>query len=102
MEIIKRLSEKIDDELEDAQKYIKCAYKNRESYPELADLYYKLSLEEMKHVSMLHDAVARIIDDYKKEHEVPAGMQVLYDYLHQRHIAWANKIRARQDNFLKK
>ena len=102
MEVIRKLSEKIDDELEDAQKYIKCAYKNREEYPQLAELYYKLSLEEMNHANLLHDAVVRIINDYKKDHEVPPAMQTLYEYLHNRHIAWANKIKAKQDSYLKK
>lgn len=101
MEIIRVLSEKIDDELEDAQKYIKCAYKRMDDAPMLADLYYRLSLDEMNHANMLHEAVVKIINDYKKDHEVPPAMQTLYDYLHKRHIAWANKIKAKQDNFKK-
>lgn len=99
MEIIRRISEKIDSELEDAEKYIKCAYKVEEDYPELADTYYKLSLEEMNHVALLHEQVVRIINDYKREHEVPEAMQVLYDYLHQRQIKWAAKIKAKQDEY---
>ena len=99
MEIIKTIVSKINDELEDAEKYIKCAYKVKETYPTLADLYYKLSLEEMKHMTMLHDEVVRIINDYKKTNEVPPGMQTLYDYVHEREIKWAAKIKAKQDNF---
>jgi hypothetical protein len=48
---------------------------------------------------MLHDAVVRIINDYKKEHEVPESMQVLYDYLHDRQIRWASKIKAKQEQY---
>lgn len=99
MEIIKQLVEKIDDELEDADKYIKCAYKVKEKYPSLADTYYKLSLEEMNHMSMLHNQVVTIINDYKKDNEVPPAMQVLYDYLHERQIKWAAKIKAKQTNY---
>ena len=99
MEIIRKLSEKIDDELLDAEKYIKCAYKVEDEYPQLADAYYQLSLEEMKHVTILHEQVVRIIEDYKREHPVPEGMQVLYDYLHQRQIKWAAKIKAKQDDY---
>lgn len=99
MEIIKQISEKIDEELHDAEKYIKCAYKVDEQYPQLADVYYKLSLEEMNHVTMLHDAVVRIINDYKQRNEVPPGMQTLYDYLHDRQIKWAAKIRSKQEQF---
>ena len=99
MKIIKSLVSKIDDELEDAEKYIKCAYKVKDEFPTLADLYYKLSLEEMKHMTMLHDEVVRIIENYKKTNEVPPGMQTLYDYVHEREIKWAAKIKAKQDNF---
>ena len=99
MEIIKQISEKIDEELHDAEKYIKCAYKVEEAHPQLADTYYQLSLEEMKHVTMLHEAVVMIINDYKREHDVPEGMQVLYDYLHERQIRWAAKIKAKQEQF---
>lgn len=99
MEIIKQIVEKIDDELMDAEKYIKCAYKVEEKQPQLANTYYQLSLEEMKHVTMLHDAVVHIINEYKQTHEVPPGMQTLYDYLHERQIKWAAKIKSRQDQF---
>ena len=99
MEIIKKISQKIDSELEDAQRYIKCAYKVEDEYPQLADTYYKLSLAEMEHVTMLHDCVTNIINEYKREHEVPEGMKVLYDYLHERQIKWAEKIKLKQERF---
>ena len=99
MEIIRRISEKIDEELHDAEKYIKCAYKVEDEYPQLADTYYQLSLEEMKHVTMLHDAVVRIINDYKRDNEVPESMQILYDYMHDRQIKWASKIKAKQEQY---
>ena len=99
MEIIKKISQKIDSELEDAQHYIKAAYKVEDEYPQLADTYYKLSLAEMEHVTMLHDCVTNIINEYKREHEVPEGMKVLYDYLHDRQIKWAAKIKSRQEQF---
>lgn len=99
MEIIKQLIEKIDDELEDAEKYIKLAHKTKESNPLLADVYFKLSNEEMGHMTLLHEQVVRIINDYKKDNTVPVGMQTLYDYLHARQIKWAAKIKAKQDSY---
>lgn len=99
MEIVKQLVEKIDDELEDAEKYIKLACKMKEKDKNLAETYYKLSLEEMGHMTMLHDQVVRIIDNFKKTNEVPVGMQTLYDYLHERQVKWAAKIRSKQDMF---
>ena len=99
MEIIKKVVKKIDGELVDAEKYIKKAYKVEENYPQLANTYYQLSLEEMKHVAMLHEAVVAIINDYKREHEIPEGMKGMYDYLHERQIKWAAKIKAKQEQF---
>lgn len=99
MEIIKKISQKIDSELEDAERYIKCAYKVRDEYPQLADTYYKLSLAEMGHVNMLHDNVKNIINEYKRNNDVPEAMQVLYEYLHERQIKWAAKISAKQEAF---
>lgn len=68
-------------------------------YPNLADTYYQLSLEEMKHVTMLHDQVVKIIEEIKRTREVPEGMQTLYDYLHERQIKWAAKIKAKQEAY---
>ena len=47
MQIIKSLIEKIDEELMDAEKYIDCAYKVKDDYPELSTVYYRLSKEEI-------------------------------------------------------
>ena len=99
MEIIKKIASNIDEELGDAQKYIDCAYKEKDKYPTLADLYFKLSIEEMKHVDMLHDEVVRIISEYKKTNEVPIAMQAIYDYIHEREMEWASKIKYKQDHF---
>lgn len=99
MKIIKKISEQIDEELKDAQKYIRCAYSYKDDYPELAETYYKLSMEEMEHVAMLHDVVAKIIDEFAKTNPIPEGMQAVYDYLHEMHIKTARKIKAKQDEF---
>ncbi len=99
MKEIKKISEQIDAELEDAEKYLKCAFKNKESNPILADMYYDLSVAEMGHVTILHEASVKLINEYKGQ--IPEGMQPLYDYLHDRHIKWARKIKARQDEFKK-
>ena len=100
MEIIKHLSEQIEEELGDANKYIKCALKHKETEPELARLYFSLSLEEMKHADMLHDEVKKIIADYRvKNGEPPETMILLYNYLHEKQIARASKIKAKQESF---
>jgi ferritin len=97
MKIIKCLSEKIEDELNDAQAYIDLAMRWKTDEPETADLFYELSVEEMGHMEKLHKEVSELIEDYRKEHgEPPKEMMVLYDYLHEKHIATATQIRIKQ------
>lgn len=101
MKEIKKISEQIDAELEDAEKYLKCAYKHKEDNPILADMYYNLSVAEMEHVTILHEASVKLINDYSAKGTIPEGMQAVYDYLHDRHIKWARKIKSRQDEYKK-
>lgn len=72
---------------------------HKEEDKQLADTYYQLSLEEMRHVTMLHEQAERIITEYKQTHTAPEGMQMLYDYLHERQIKWAAKIKTKQEEF---
>ena len=100
MEIIKKLSGMIDDELEGACEYIKCALKYKEDQPNLSKTFYELSLEEMGHVNKLHSEVTKLIENHRREHgEPPATMLAVYDYIHEKHIEKATKIRLYQDQY---
>ena len=97
MKIIKCLSEKIEEEIDDAGKYIDLALKYKSEMPDTADLFYELSTEEMGHVDKLHEEVVELIEEYRKESgEPPKDMMTLYDYLHERHIADATQVRVKQ------
>lgn len=93
MKILELLSEHIEEELEDACTYADLAVKYKEDDPELAQLFYKLSQEEMTHMDALHNSVVKHIDAYKRDHgEAPAGMKALYNYLHNREAKKAEKV----------
>jgi rubrerythrin len=100
MRIIKEISEAIDDELESAENYARNACVYKEDHPELAETLYNISLEEMRHVDLLHKRVVDLIERYRKEHgDPPAAMLAVYDFLHKRDIEWANEIRSYQNRY---
>ncbi len=100
MKIISKLSDMIEEELNDAEKYIRCAMEWKEERPTLAATFHQLSVEEMKHVNLLHDQVVAIITEYRKTHgDPPEKMQGIYDYLHKKHMEKANAIKVRQELF---
>lgn len=97
MKVIKCLSEKIEEELTDANSYIDLAMEWRDQEPETANLFYELSMEEMGHMDRLHNEVTRQINEYKERSgEPPANMMTLYQYLHEKHIGEAMRIKIKQ------
>ena len=97
MRIIQKLSDMISEEISDAAKYADCALKHKDDNPPLADTFYRLSTEEMQHMNMLHEQVARIIKAYREEKgEPPAEMMAVYNYLHGKQIDSAAEVKAKQ------
>ena len=93
MVIIKKLVKMIDEDLEDAKKYAECALKERESNPALANVYYTLSQDEMKHMNLLHGEVVKLIEAHKREKgEPPAAMLAVWEYKHEEHIEAAEEV----------
>ena len=97
MQDIKDLSEDIEEELCDAEKYSKKARKIKDTRPTLAANYLKLSTEEMGHAALLHSDIVSMIEEYRKEHgDPPERMLGRYDYIHEKFIEKSNYIKALQ------
>lgn len=93
MKEIQILMDHIEEELDDACEYVKEALEYKESDPDMAGIFYKLSNEEMGHMEMLHRSVVNHISDYQRDHgEPPVAMKAVYDHLHKKYIAKAEKI----------
>ena len=100
MERLKLLFSLIDDELADSMKYGEKAMRYKDTDSAMAELFYSLSLEEIKHKNMLHNQLIKemenCINNYpEKEMEVHA----VYDVLNERQVEWENSVRNYQSMY---
>ena len=97
MVIIKKLSDKINEELHDACEYAKLALEYKDEYRGLADTFFTLSNEEMRHQALLHNEVVKLIEEHRRtKGEPPANMLAVYEYLHEQAIEKAEKVKRYQ------
>ena len=102
MKEIKLLMEHIEDELEDAHTYAELAVEYKHDDPELADLFYRLSGEEINHMNALHKDVVSHKEEYRKQKgEPPAAMMAVYNYRHQREMDKAERVDVLQGMYKK-
>lgn len=87
MRLIKEICEYIHEEIHDAEKYVSAALECKEEFPDTAETFYVLSMDEINHMQILHNAVTAVIQKYRREKgEPPADMLAVYNYLHEKAI----------------
>lgn len=85
MKILKDLIEKAKDTMEEIEWYAEKAHHLRAEHKFLADLYIKLAEMHINIYSMIHEKMVMLIEDEKKKGvDVPATMQVIWDYEHEK------------------
>ena len=100
MQIIAKLVDMIQDELDGAEEYAMYALQWKAKYPKLSARLVELSGVEMQHSRILHDEVTRIIESYRNEHgEPPADMLAIYNYEHEKQIKKSARVNACIDEF---
>lgn len=100
MKLIMKLSNRIDEEIEDAKWYAKHALKYKNKIRTLADTMYQISTEEVRHANMLHGEVTKIIEDYRAKHgQPPEIMMQLYNYVHEKSMAAMNEVQTLQQMY---
>lgn len=100
MQIISDISDCIESKLCDAECHIKKAMELKETHSALAQVFMRISTDEMNHIALLHEQVTALIAEYRKEHgDPPERMMGIYEYLHKKHIEKANNIKVMQALF---
>lgn len=100
MEIIKKIYEQIEDELEGGLEYAEEAVKHREDFPAIAKTWYEISMAEVGHVNLLHKHVVTLIAEHRAKHgEPPEAMMAVYNFLHERSINKMEEIKRYQEMF---
>ena len=100
MRVIKKDVKNMKKRLELAECDIDLALEYKEVYPDFAKSHYNFSIEALNIIKEQHDNIVHIINEFKKSgKEVPAGMQAIYDYIHEEYIEYATIIKAKQEMF---
>ena len=100
MKIIKVLSEYIEEEIGDAEKYAECALKVKEEFPQVGELFFMLSGEELTHMDRLHNEVKRLIEEHRlQKGEPPKEMMAIYNFLHDKFINEVKGVKILQEMY---
>lgn len=95
MKEIKTIAEQIRDELDVAEEYAKEAAKLKETRSSDASSYADMARQELGHAETLHKMAVRLIEKETADGAtVPAAMQAVWDWEHDRMIDRVGKVKS--------
>lgn len=83
-EMMKKVQNQMEEELDDAYNYIKLALELKDSDRRYADAYYTMSQQEVSHMNVLHGLATQSIKELDGASEHYERMKVIYTFLHER------------------
>lgn len=105
MKIIKRLSNDIACNIEEARDKIRTAYELKSEYPEAASWYREMAAAHIGFNQSGHAAVKKLIeaykasDEYKEKSEFANGMIAAWEAMHNEFVSKAAEVKAMIDGF---
>ena len=94
MKMIESIVDMIDEEIDGAEHYARCALKHKDDFPSAAAAFHHIATEELRHIDILHVEVKKIIAEHRSAHgEPPAAMLAVWDYVHKKMIERVEKVK---------
>ena len=91
-----KMLDQLEEELEGAEEYTKCASATKEDMPTESDMYLRMAGQEMEHANHLHNAIDRLITTPNRE-EVSREIRAVWNWQNERFMRWADKIRTHME-----
>lgn len=85
MRILKDMIDKAEDTMEEIEWYTEKALLLKQDKKQIADVYIKIAEIHISIYDMLHTQMVNLINEHKNAgHAVPAEMQAIWDYEHEK------------------
>ena len=85
--------DQLEDELEGAEEYIKCAVSYKEDMPEFYENYLRMASMELEHANHLHNMIEKLLD----RHDHHSDLAAVWEWQNERFMRWHNKIRTKME-----
>jgi oligoribonuclease (3'-5' exoribonuclease) len=98
MRKIKKMVDRIDEEVEDAREYAECYVEEKAKGNQTsANMYKEMSSDELKHAMFLHEMAVADIKEISKVYKPPVEMETAWETAHKKYVervAWVKQMLA--------